>query len=83
MKLCVLYDRSGKILAAVRVDQPMLLDKYMSAPRPVPQKGQHVADTDVPEEFRHLSFLDACTKLKVAIKTKRPVLILAQKRPAR
>jgi hypothetical protein len=83
MKLCVLYNRSGKILAAVQLNQPLLLDKYMSAPRPVPQKGQRVADMEVPEEFRHLSFLDACTRLKIDIKAKRPVLVLAQKRRAR
>jgi hypothetical protein len=83
MKLYVLYNRSGKILAAVQLDRPLLVDEDMSAPRPVPQKGQHVAELGVPEAFRHLSVLDAWTKLKVTTKAKRPALVLAQKRPAR
>jgi hypothetical protein len=78
MRLCVLFDRSGQILAGLPMDQPLLLGKYMSTPRPVPQAGQQVAEMDVPEEFRHRTLLDICTKLKVDTKSDPPTLVVVE-----
>jgi hypothetical protein len=82
MRLCALYDRTGQILAAVRLDDELKADGLVKGPRPLPQRGQKVAEIDVPEEFRHLSFRDACLSLKVDIKAKAPRLIGAKKRPS-
>jgi hypothetical protein len=62
MKLHVLYDRSGKILAAVRLDDQPL---GIVTPRPVCRPGQFTADVTVPDNFRHLSFFEVCTRLVV------------------
>ena len=83
MKLCALYDRSGQILAAVRLDEDYRSGRFVDPPRPLPQKGQKVAEVEVPEEFRHLNFLDACLQLKVDVKAEQPGLVSAKKRSAR
>jgi hypothetical protein len=83
MRLCALYDRSGQILAAVRLDRDPESSRYVEGPRPLPQKGQKVAEIDVPEEFRLLSFRDACLSLKVDVKAKAPRLIGVRKRPSK
>ena len=64
MKLHTVYNESGQIMAAVQLDQPLLLDQYMSVPLPMAQEGQQVAEIDVPEEFGHLSLYDLCTQIK-------------------
>jgi hypothetical protein len=70
MELHVLYDDSGIILAAVRLDDGSLRggtvgDKPIPAPRPVPEPGQYTADVKVPDEFTHLSFIEVCNQLVV------------------
>jgi hypothetical protein len=83
MRLCVLYDRAGLILAGLPLDQSSpQQDTYVPMPRPVPQEGQQVAEIDIPEHFRHFSLLDACTKLKVDTRADRPTLVLAEQHRA-
>jgi hypothetical protein len=72
MNLHVLYDRSGKILAAVEL-RSNAEDAYL--PRPVAQRGQRTADVAVPDEFRHLSFLEVCTRLAVRTKGNTATLV--------
>jgi hypothetical protein len=78
MNLHALYDRSGKILAAVEL-KSNAADAYL--PRPVAQRGQRTADVSVPDEFRHLSFLEVCTQL--AIRTKGNIVTLVPHERAR
>jgi hypothetical protein len=61
MDLHVLYDRSGKILAAVRLDS----EPGTVSPRPVARAGQSTADLKLPASFSHLNFLQVCTQLVV------------------
>lgn len=70
MELHVLYDDSGNILAAVRLDDESshhatIGDKLIPAPRPVPEPGQYTADVKVPDEFAHLCFIEVCNQLVV------------------
>jgi hypothetical protein len=67
MDLCVLFDRSGKILAAVDLRREQASDA-VPLPRPMAQRGQRTADVAVPEEFRGLDFLEICTRLVVQVK---------------
>ena len=62
MKLHVLFDRSGTILAAVPLDDE---DPRVPKPRPVPQRGQFTADITVPAQYGDMSFFDVCTRMKV------------------
>ena len=63
MKIHVLYDSSGRILAAVELSE----DVSDGTPqvRPVAKPDQYTADLDVPPALAHLSFKDACEKLVV------------------
>ena len=70
MELHVLYDDSGNILAAVRLDSESLQgatigDKRIPAPRPVPEPGQYTADVKVPDDLAHLSLFEVCDQLVV------------------
>jgi hypothetical protein len=67
MELHVLYDASGNILAAVRLDDEVshgatVGDEPIPGPRPVPEPGQYVADVKVPDELAHLSFFEVCNQ---------------------
>jgi hypothetical protein len=79
MDLHVLFDRSGKILAAVDLRRET---DAVPLPRPVAQRAQRTADVVVPEEFRGLDFLEICTSLIVQAKGDR-VTLVARKEPAR
>ena len=81
MDLHVLFDRSGKILAAVDLRREQASDAA-PLPRPMAQRGQRTADVAVPEEFRGLEFLEICTKLVVQVKGDR-VTLVSRKKPAR
>src|SRR5262245_7194351 len=81
MDLHVLFDRSGKILAAVDLRREQASDA-VPLPRPVAQRGQRTADVAVPDEFRGLDFLEICTRLAVQVKGDRATLV-ARKKPAR
>jgi hypothetical protein len=60
MRLHVVYDRSGKIVAAVRLNSA-----NSNHPRPVVGEGHTAAEITVPKEHAHLSFSDACQQLRV------------------
>jgi hypothetical protein len=74
MKLHVLFDRSGTILAAVPLDDE---DARAPKPRPVPQRGQFTADVTVPARYGDMSFFDVCTRMKVRGRDKGAELIAA------
>ena len=74
MKLHVLYDRTGRILAAVHLD-PASDAKGGGVLRPVPHKGQMSADFEVPDEHAHLDFAEACRALRVDTKNRELVAI--------
>ena len=80
MYLHLLYDRSGKVLAAVDLDREKDAPG-VSLPRPVAQRGQRTAEVAVPEEFRHLSFLEACTQLVVQAKRDGAMLVSRKSKP--
>jgi hypothetical protein len=60
MRLNVLYDQAGSIVAASIDDEAD--EGGVPAPRPVPRQGQYAAEIEVPAEFSHLSFLDICQR---------------------
>jgi hypothetical protein len=80
MDMHVLYDRSGKILAAVEIKNGADGEDSVPPPRPVAQRGQRTADVTVPGEFHQLSFFEACTQLVVTIKAERATLIPRKKK---
>jgi hypothetical protein len=80
MYLHVLYDRSGKVLAAVNLDREKDAPG-VPLPRPVAQRGQQTAEVSVPDEFRHLSFLEACTQLVVQAKGDSAMLVSRKPKP--
>lgn len=70
MRLHILYDDSGCILAAVKLGDesspPVAMDgKPIPAPCPLPESGQYTADVKVPDEFNHLNFVEICSQLVV------------------
>lgn len=61
MRLNVLYDDTGAIVAASLIDEEAG-EGDVSAPRPVPEPGQYAAEVEVPAEFSQWSFLDICQR---------------------
>jgi hypothetical protein len=80
MKLHVVYDGKGKIVAAVRLDadHPTKHPNFGQL-RPVVKPGHHSADLDVPEEHAHLTFADVCRKLKVETVQSSPRFTMSEK----
>jgi hypothetical protein len=72
MKMHVLYDASGEILAAVELSEGASEDILQV--RPVAKSDQYSADLDVPPDLAHLSFKDVCEKLVVDVAQKVPRL---------
>ena len=68
MRMHVLYDSSGQILAAVELPEVVSADTLQV--RPVVKPGQYSADVDVPPDLAHLSFKEACEKLMVDVAQK-------------
>ena len=80
MKLHILYDRAGKIIAAVHLDpaeQPY--GEEVGELRPVPGKGQMAGDFEVPREYAERGFLEACRALRIDPKSRK--LIPSKDRP--
>jgi hypothetical protein len=80
MKIHALYDKSGRILAAVNLDGEA---KSPATPRvrPVPKKkGHKAADFDVPVEHSHGEFLEVVSRLRVDTKGKTHTLIAQEKK---
>jgi hypothetical protein len=69
MKLHVMHDQNGKIVAAVRLDEdrakPRFSGQRIIGPRPVPIVGFTCVDLDVPDEHAHFSFEEVCQRLIV------------------
>ena len=69
MRLHVMYDQTGKIVAAVRLDEdnskqrPPADAEDGKLSRPVPKPGFTSADLDVSAEHAHLTFTEACRQL--------------------
>jgi hypothetical protein len=80
MDLHVLFDRSGKILAAVELKSGSDSEGSAPSPRPEARRGQRTADVTVPDELSHLSFFEACTQLIVQVKGGRTTLIPKRRR---
>lgn len=72
MRMHVLYDSSGQILAAVEL--PEVVSEGTLQVRPVVKPGQYTADVDVPPDLAHLNFKEACEKLVVDVAQKVPRL---------
>jgi hypothetical protein len=68
MQIRALYDQTGRILAAVHLDAARV--SVHPHPHPRPRDGQAVGDFTVPAEHAHLSFVEACARLKVKTKGK-------------
>jgi hypothetical protein len=89
MELHVLYNRSGKILAAVPLeedssDRTRNGNRRLPALRPEPGPGQYTANVKVPHDCAHLSFFEVCTQLVVEGRGERATLgpRKASQRPA-
>jgi hypothetical protein len=65
MKLHLVHNKAGKILAAVH-----LRTENDAGPRPVAGKNEHELVLEVPSEHRSMSFLVICRTLQVDPKTK-------------
>lgn len=72
MKMHVLYDASGEILAAVELSEGASEDVLQV--RPVAKADQYSADLDVPPGLAKLSFREACAKMVVDVAQKAPCL---------
>ncbi len=74
MRLEVVHDKKGKILAAVRVpDSAEEMTHHVSF---APDKGQSTAVVYVPAEHAHWEFIDICQRLRIDVRTKSPRLVL-------
>ena len=80
MRLHVMYDQTGKIVAAVRLDEDNSKQRppgrRMGTVRPVPKPGFTSADLDVSAEHAHLTFTEACRQLMVEASGAKPHLKL-------
>jgi hypothetical protein len=75
MQIRALYDRDGRILAAVHLDAARVSPH--PNPQPRPRDGQAVGDFTVPTEHAHLPFEEVCSRLRV--KTEGKVAALFEK----
>lgn len=69
MKLCVLFDARGKIIAASRLD----VQTKVPLPRPVATKKLRTLEVDVPVEYRSQELGAICQCLRVDAKRKKLV----------
>jgi hypothetical protein len=77
MKLHVLHDARGRILAAV----PLNEDNKTAGPRPVPRRGQKTLEVEVPAEHAHQDLLTICHTMRVHASSRS--LMLAKKMSTR
>ncbi len=75
MKLHLVHDTAGRILAAADITQST------SGPRPIAGKGQRELVMDVPSEHATMSFLEVCQNLRVDPRTKSLIHPSKLKRP--
>jgi hypothetical protein len=72
MRMHVLYDSKGQILAAVELSEGV--SDGSPQVRPVAKPGQYCADLDVPPGLAKRSFREACEKMVVDVAQKVPRL---------
>jgi hypothetical protein len=72
MRLHVVYNENGEILAAVQLD--LETTSVRARPIPDPGKGHRVADVYVPPEYCHYDLGTICAKLRVHGPAKSPEL---------
>jgi hypothetical protein len=77
--LHVLYDRSGRILAAVQLDDRS--GSRAPLPRPAAQRGQLTADLRVPAEARQKDLVAVCAEYIVRGKGERATLVARKGKP--
>jgi hypothetical protein len=69
MKIHLVHNKAGKILAAVRLGT-----ESDGGPRPMAGKNEQELVLEVPPEHSSMSFLEICRKLQVDSKTKKFVV---------
>ena len=75
MKLHILYDRTGRILAAVQLPAERPHGEEVGELRPVPRKGQMSGDFEVPREYAERGFVEACRALCIDPKARKLIPI--------
>ena len=79
MKLHVMHDPSGRIVAAVRIDEDRSTahrgGRRLAGVRPVLKPGHSAVDIELPAEHAHLTFHEACRRLYVDTTEGRPRLV--------
>ena len=73
MKLHVLHDAKGRILAAVQLTE----DQKNTGPRPIARRGQKMIEVEVPAEHAHQDLFSICQCMRVHAPTRS--LVLAKK----
>lgn len=71
MKVLVLYDRKGKILAMIKIGK---IDKSHPEIGIIPEKGNKVSEIEIPNNLSKLSLLDIHEKCKISMKKGNPFL---------
>lgn len=74
MQIRALYDKKGRILAAVQMKMTEAVRGRSPTPQPEPKRGQCVGVFTVPRECMHLSFAEACVQLVVKAEGKHATL---------
>lgn len=76
MKIHVVFDKQGNIISAGQADrpEPEFYDYLTPRSGPQPDRGQSVAELEVPEEHLRLPLADLVEILQVDVTAKRPVL---------
>jgi hypothetical protein len=72
MKIHVLYDKAGRIRAAVQLDGPDV-ETAGGELRPVAKKGETSGDFEVPPDYAGLAFIELCQTLRVDTKQRKLV----------
>ncbi len=74
MRIRALYDRRGRILAAVQMQALDPSSKGTPAPQPQPQRGQRIGMFAVPRECADLTFAQVCVEMKVVTRARQASL---------
>lgn len=77
MKLSLVFNSKGNILAAARID----VDSKVPLPRPVATKNLKALELEVPTEYCHCDLGTVCQSLRVDARRKMLVPIRAKKSP--
>ena len=77
MKLSLVFNSKGNIVAAARID----VESKVPLPRPIATKKLKALEIEVPTEYRHEDLGTVCQCLRVDAKRKMLVPIRAKKTP--